>query len=163
MYLVGNVLSHTRTCEGLWETQTVSYPHCTGQADTIEHLTEVLPTGCLSKPWRSCCDLTGTDITVILHQWTHKETIPGATKPFIYILMKCMSSNGGEHPVMFLLIAGALGDLQEQLWQVFGWTVSSLVVRRVGKRNPVAPGRSCYYLHCLHLTIISLQFGIKSY
>lgn len=49
-----------------------------------------------SKPRRSCCDLTGTHITVILHQWTHKETIPGATEPFIYILMKCMSSNGGK-------------------------------------------------------------------
>jgi len=35
-----------------------------------------------------------------------------------------------EHPVMVLLIAGALGDLQEQLFQVFGWTVSSLVLKK---------------------------------
>lgn len=79
-----------------WNLKLNSYPHCTGQADNTEHLTEVLPTGCLSKPYRSCSDLTGTDITVILHQWTHKETIPGATRPFIYILIKCMCCNGGR-------------------------------------------------------------------
>lgn len=65
--------------------------------------------------------------------------------------------------LMFLLKAflDRLKLQQFSCWQVFGWTVSSLVVGRGWRRNPVAPGQSFYDYHCLHLTIISQQSGIK--
>lgn len=109
-----------------------------------------------------------TDITVILNQWTQDETIPGrprATKPFIYILMMCKGRNAGRWYPNVSFKCRIFKRLLQQFWcwQVFGWAVSSLAVGRGWRRNPVALGRSFYDYHCLHLTIISQQSGIKSY
>lgn len=128
MYLV---LSHTRTCDGLWEIQTtlvsliilnISVKSCQlaafqnpgGAAPTSQEL--ILLSACINEPTR--------------RQFQEPQG------PLFTFWWSSWAGMVDKHPVMFLLIAGTLGDLQEQLWQAFGWTVSSLVAGKVRKRKP---------------------------
>jgi len=112
----------------------ISYAHSTGQADNSEHLSEVLPTPGGAAPTSNRANRYYRHPASINPQVDDSR----ATKPIIYILMKCMSCNGGRASSNGPFNSGCIRRSSGAALPGV-WVDCQFISVKEEERNPVAP------------------------